>query len=119
MVCAHCGAQMAASQRVCHRCGQSANGETTTSTVFGVTELTTATETPTPLPGKSRDADESPTIAPVPHREPDTHARPAVITGGQPTEGLPAAAAPIQGSATATFHTGTPFGRRYHLIRPL
>jgi len=71
------------------------------------------------LPGKSPDYDESPTIAPVSHGEPDTHARPAVIAGGQPTEGLPAAAEPIQGSATATFKTGTPFGRRYHLIRPL
>jgi eukaryotic-like serine/threonine-protein kinase len=119
MVCAHCGAQMAASQRVCHRCGQSANGETTTSTVFGVTELTSAAETPTPLPGKSPDYDESLTIAPVSQGEPDTHARPAVIAGGQPTEGLPAAAAPLQGSATGTFQTGTPFGRRYHLIRPL
>jgi len=109
---------MAASQRVCHRCGQSANGETTASTAFAVTELSSATETPTPLPGKSPDYDESLTIAPVSHGEPDTHARPAVIAG-QPTAGLPAAPAPVQGSATTTFQTGTPFGRRYHLIRPL
>ena len=71
------------------------------------------------MPGRSPDDDESLTIAPVSHGEPDTHARPAVIAGDQPTGGVPAAAAPVQGSATATFQTGTPFGRRYHLIRPL
>ena len=51
--------------------------------------------------------------------ERDTHARPAIITGNAQATGGVAAAAGTQGSATGLFQTGTPFGRRYHLIRQL
>ena len=117
MVCAHCGAQMAASQRICHQCGHSASAVSEAATAIGLTELTTAADTPTPLPARSTGEDL--TIAPVSHREPDTHARPAIVSGDPPTGRMPGAAPPGEGSATATFQTGTRFGRRYHLIRQL
>src|SRR4051794_6407500 len=114
MVCARCGTDIAASQGVCHRCGYAASAD------GAQTSVTAAFETPTPLPAGSDD--ESLTIAPVsggPHTDPDTHARPAVISGDQPTAGVAGAAPVNQGSATGVFQTGTPFGRRYHLIRQL
>src|ERR687897_749541 len=117
MVCAHCGAQMAASQRVCDQCGHSASAVSEAATALGLTELTTAADTPTPLPAHSTGEDL--TIAPVSHGEPDTHARPAIVSGDPLTGQMPGAAPPGEGSATATFQTGTRFGRRYHLIRQL
>ena len=118
MACAHCGADMAASQRVCSRCGHSGSAVTAAGAEGALTSLTAAPETPTPLPDRSSEHDESLTVPPVSHAEPDTHMRPAVIAGDQPTAGGPAAS-PDPGSATATFQTGTRFGRRYHLIRQL
>src|SRR4051812_46468604 len=101
MVCAHCGADLAASQGVCHRCGYSADA------AGALTSVTPPVETPTPLPAGS-DVDDV-TIAPVSersHTEPDTHARPAVISGDQPTVGTAGAAPVSQGSATSVFQTG-------------
>ncbi len=118
MACAHCGADMAASQRVCSRCGHSGSAVTAAGAEGALTSLTAAPETPTPLPDRSSEHDESLTVPPVSHAEPDTHMRPAVIAGDQPTAGGQAAS-PDPGSATATFQTGTRFGRRYHLIRQL
>jgi eukaryotic-like serine/threonine-protein kinase len=128
MVCAQCGADIAASQRVCHRCGHSTAesagaGAAMAVTAFtpapdALTALTPAPDALTPLPTGS--PDESLTIAPASSAspaEPDTHARPAIITGPPQADG--AAATPPQGSATRLFQTGTPFGRRYHLIRQL
>ena len=87
MACAHCGADMAASQRVCSRCGHSGSAVTEAGAEGALTSLTAAPETPTPLPDRSSEHDESLTVPPVSHAEPDTHMRPAVIAGNQPNRG--------------------------------
>ena len=87
MACAHCGAEMAASQRARLRRGHSGSAVTAAGAEGALTSLTAATETPTPLPDRSSEHDESLTVPPVSHAEPDTHMRPAVIAGDQPSRG--------------------------------
>src|SRR4051794_491087 len=98
MVCAQCGADIAASQDVCHRCGHSASAD------GALTSYPSAIETPAPLPAGAEDDDL--TIAPVSQRsqpEPDTHARPAVVSGGEPTVGVQGTTPINQGTATGVF----------------
>ena len=107
MVCARCGADMPASQRVCARCGHSLVAAANT---VAVTMLTP----PPVLPAEGGESAggagaESATIAPPSgsSSEPET------------TAGLPLDSSGSRRSTTALFQTGTPFGRRYHLIRQL
>ena len=83
-------------------------------------DLTTLTPPPARLAGARGAPDEGATMAPsASSGEPDTHARPGLFSGTpQPPGGthVPPAG---PGSPTGLFQGGTPFGRRYHLIRQL
>jgi len=139
MVCAHCGADLPSGQDVCGRCGHrsvEADAEAVTSfsplpagalpsgapTGLASDGLTIAPGTPAEGLTIGPDSFDGATIAPegrTPRPEPDTHAHPAIVSGhAQPRPSGPFTP-PGQASATGLFQTGTPFGRRYHLIRQL
>ena len=116
MVCAHCGAEAAAAERVCPRCGHAR-------IVAGHTVAVTMLTPPPDPPGSEGSADGDDggaTIAPPSGASTSDSATQAIPPGqGETIAGEPVASPGPVRSATALFQAGTPFGHRYHLIRQL
>jgi serine/threonine protein kinase/tetratricopeptide (TPR) repeat protein len=129
MVCPHCGGGMAASQSVCGHCGRppSLTGHevaVTTLTpplpdvgVSNETRLAPPTDADS-TPGAPRGPADDLTIAPPSSYTPPVSPASGSV-GARPESGLQGTHSTPGAASTATLQPGTPFGRRYHIIRSL